>query len=139
VGGRAAEPERAAERLGQVRADGAGRVEHPLGLLEQRSDLAPADRVHLLLRCVQQIGVAEPDGVGIDHRARRQQPDQRHCGQALARSRLADDGQRFTRRDLEGHVLQDRDRVGAVECQRQVVHLQQVSHRCPRSFNRSPR
>ena len=116
-------------RLGQLAADGQGRIERGGRVLENDADAATAQH----WRFTQKIVAIEAQALRADPRGRTEQTQQRQHDGRLARSRFAHQAQHAAGRDGERHVVErlqpaaargvgDRQRLdverGILECER---------------------
>jgi hypothetical protein len=98
-----------ADRLADLVADRQDGVERGHRVLEDHRDLSPTQVSKLLLRHREQVAAVEGGAAARDPARRlRDQAEQRHHGDALARTGLADDADGLTRVDLVADVA---DRV----------------------------
>jgi hypothetical protein len=100
-----------AQRLLELPADGAHRVERGVRLLEDHRDPAAPDVVELPLGELQEVVAVVPDRSG-GASAGRQQAEDRPRGHRLAGAGLTDQGEHLTRTDPHGHVLDGGAGVG---------------------------
>ena len=124
------------DRLGNLHADGECRVERTHRLLEDHRDAIAANLAHLRVRQLEQVLAFEHDFAGHDATRRiGNQPHQRHRGHALARARLADDGQGLASLQREGHIV-DRGQFAAFgsETRRQTADIEQGHVQKPIDF-----
>ena len=113
--------------LGHLQADAQRRIERRHRLLKNHGDAIAADGADFGIVELEQVATLEQHLAGLDPARRRR--DQAHDGQgrhALARSRLADDGDGLAFGNVEGDLI-DRGQAAAlaVEARGQVAHLEQ--------------
>ena len=116
------------ERLGDLTADREHRVEARHGVLKDHRDVVPADPADLVIVHLEDVRTIEHDRALHDlARRHRDEAHERESGHGLAAAGLADDPERFARRDLERHTV-DRtdDAVARKELRVEVSDLQKL-------------
>lgn len=96
------------------------------GVLENKADFAAPNFAHFGCVKGEQVSATEPDRAGDDLRRRhRQELHERHHGDALARSALADDAEEFSGCEAESDAI-DRENLGATKSENrpELTHLQ---------------
>ena len=124
------------DRLGDLHADGQRRIERTHRLLKDHRDAIATNLAHLRIRQLEQVLAFEQDLAGHNPTRRvGNQPHQRHGGHALARARLADDGQSLASLQREGHIV-DRGQFAAFgsETRRQTADIEQRHVQKPIDF-----
>ena len=102
-----------AQRLKKLRADGAHRVQRGKRILEDHADRLAAEELSCFLSS-DNTSAPLTRMRPLDLKRRRQQPHHRVTGDALAAARLADQGEIVAPVDLEGDVVDKRDRLGTL-------------------------
>ena len=95
------------------RADRVQRIERGQRILEDRADLAAADRAHRFVRQIVDAPAGEPDLAAGDASGRIDEADDRGAGHRLSGAGLADDAQHLARRDVERDVVHRAQRAVA--------------------------
>ena len=90
--------------LGQLRTDLVERVQRSKSVLEDHRHGAAAQLAQLVLRQVDDLGAADPDGTGDLGGLAVVQPQHRHAGDRLARSGLTHDPEGLAELDRVGEV-----------------------------------
>ncbi len=114
-----------ADRLDDLVADAQQRIERGQRVLEDRADLAPADRAHARRRQIVDALPGEPDLAAGDAAGRLEQADHGRSGQRLAGAGLADDAQNLAGADRQRHAVDRLEpAVARVERDFEVAHLE---------------
>src|SRR5690606_37456539 len=106
---RLGERQMAADRLGELAADGVERVQRGQRVLEHHADALAANLGHLLGRQVVDAPALQMDLAAGDVAGRLDQADDGGAGHRLAGAGLADHAEDFARHDVEGNVVHRRE------------------------------
>ena len=141
-----------AQRLVQLRADRAGRIQAGQRILKHHADAVAPDGAQLRRRLRRQVELAQPQPPALAVARRRGlQADRRQGGDRLAAARFADQAERLAGGDRERDAVDDANAARlATEAHRQVVDREQRRRgfgscaqapiiRTPRAENRTKR
>ena len=117
------------QHFGELRADGAHRIERAARVLRDQADHRAADAVEPLLRPARDVGAVQTDGAALDPAVAGQQAEHGLRRRGLARAGFAHQRHHLARLDLEGDAMDDALIVVAhLVGNREVVDLEQRCH-----------
>ena len=121
-------------RLGDLVADGLGRVKRGQRVLEDHRDLVAADPAQILVLQADKLTAVELDRAADDGSARRQQSHDRQPRHGLAAARFPDDAEGLPGVDMQVDVADGLyDRAGELDMRRQVLDVKDWGHQADTS------